>query len=146
MACRTRLYAEWRNCLWQRYPLEDPPLYMRVDHGCVRSHYFLLSLNGLHLSITCRCDSINPDGSEKPPTEYRRAYTHAMKMRSALTYGFGRLYSRGNSPWACRDGIRWDGNPSVSPQVARYMVALRKRKVRLLSLAHVFIDTACLLA
>jgi hypothetical protein len=59
-----------------------------------------------------------------------------MKMRSALTYGFGRLYSRGNSPWSSRDSVRWEGNPSVSAQVSRYMVALRKRKASLL-LGHV---------
>jgi len=139
MACYTSLHTKRRNCLWRRYPSQYASLHLRVDYVRVRSNSFPLNLNGLHLSI--RCDSINPDGSEKPSTEYRRAYTHAMKMRSALTYGFGRLYSRGNSPWSSRDGIRWEGNPSVSPQVGRYMVALRKRKVRLLSLARVFIDT-----
>jgi hypothetical protein len=53
-----------------------------------------------------------------------------MKLRSALTYGFGRDYDRGNRQWALNKGNgEWEGNPSVSTQVARYMVALRKRKV-----------------
>jgi hypothetical protein len=57
-------------------------------------------------------------------------YTHAMKLRSALTYGFGRQYDRGNRQWTLNKGNgEWEGNPSVSTRVARYMVALRKRKV-----------------
>lgn len=48
----------------------------------------------------------------------------------ALTYGFGRKYDRGTQAWSfSKDTVKWEGNPSISVQVARYMVALRKRKV-----------------
>jgi len=77
-----------------------------------------------------RCDTINPDGSKKDETDVPRTYTHAMKLRSALTYGFGREYNRGSREWVLnKDSGEWEGNPSVSIHVARYMVALRKRKV-----------------
>jgi len=77
-----------------------------------------------------RCDTINPDGSTKDPTITVSTYTHAMKLRSALTYGFGRQYARGNRQWILnKENGEWEGNPSVSVQVARYMVALRRRKV-----------------
>ncbi|KAF8706311.1 hypothetical protein AX14_013801 [Amanita brunnescens Koide BX004] len=74
------------------------------------------------------CDTIKIDGTPKDPGEYRRSYTWAMKMRSAMTYGFGRLYERGRTHWTSTDGINWTGNPSISTIVSRYMVALRKRK------------------
>jgi hypothetical protein len=77
-----------------------------------------------------RCDIINPDGSEKDLKEIPRTYSHAMKLRSSLTYGFGRKYDRGTREWSFnKETTEWEGNPSISIQVARYMVALRRRKV-----------------
>jgi len=53
-----------------------------------------------------------------------------MKLRSALTYGFGRRPDRATQPWTLnKQNGEWEGNPSGSIQVGRYMVALRKRKV-----------------
>ena len=77
-----------------------------------------------------RCDTINPDGSQKDSKDIPRTYSHAQKLRSALTYGFGRKYDRGSRDWAFnKETAAWEGNPSISLHVARYMVALRKRKV-----------------
>ncbi len=52
-----------------------------------------------------------------------------MKMRSSATYGFGRIHSRGNMSWHSLDGKEYLGNPSISTLVARYMLALKRRKV-----------------
>jgi hypothetical protein len=85
----------------------------------------------LHFIATClRCDTINPDGSQKDLKDTPRTYSHATKLRSSLTYGFGRKYNRGTREWGFnKESAEWEGNPSMSLHVARYMVALRKRKV-----------------
>ncbi|KAF8958230.1 hypothetical protein BDZ97DRAFT_1668802, partial [Flammula alnicola] len=74
------------------------------------------------------CDDITPDGRRKGVTEHRCTFANAMKMRSSASYGFGRIYSRGNAPWRLKDGINYEGNPSISTEVSRYMLALKKRK------------------
>jgi hypothetical protein len=76
-----------------------------------------------------RCDEINLDGSKKGPDVQRSSYSHAMKMRAAATYGFGRISSCGNTPWQLDGHGQWRGNPSISLSVSRYMVSLRRRKV-----------------
>lgn len=82
--------------------------------------------------LTCsRCDEIGLDGTRKPSSQVRSSYSHAMKMRAAMTYGFGQQKSRGTLPWHITEGGQWRGNPSVSAQVSRYMVSLRRRKVSL---------------
>lgn len=59
-----------------------------------------------------------------------------MKLRSAITYGFGRHYRCGTTPWSQNLATqRWEGNPSVSVSVSRYMLSLRKQKVWLLDCA-----------
>ncbi|RXW16917.1 hypothetical protein EST38_g8936 [Candolleomyces aberdarensis] len=78
--------------------------------------------------IMAVCDDTNPDQTKKPATQTRASYSHAMKMRAALTYGFGRYYGRGSNEWHMLEDGRFIGNPSISSEVARYMVALRKRK------------------
>ncbi|KAF8335627.1 hypothetical protein F5887DRAFT_891825 [Amanita rubescens] len=81
------------------------------------------------LIFQLRCDTVRVDGSDRPPTERRRSYSWAMKMRSSMTYGFGRLCKRGKTRWSSPDEVTWTGNPSMSTLVSRYMVALKKRKV-----------------
>ncbi|PPR02923.1 hypothetical protein CVT26_009778 [Gymnopilus dilepis] len=75
------------------------------------------------------CDVRNPDGSFKRSDEYTRTFSHAMKMRSSATYGFSRIPQVGNTPWA-QANEQWVGNPSISYQVTRYMVSLKRRKFR----------------
>ncbi|KDR70557.1 hypothetical protein GALMADRAFT_76008 [Galerina marginata CBS 339.88] len=74
------------------------------------------------------CDDMNPDGTRKGAQEHRCTFANAMKMRSSATYGFGRVFSRGNFPWNSADGVDYFGNPSISTEVSRYMLALKKRK------------------
>ncbi|KDR76101.1 hypothetical protein GALMADRAFT_247303 [Galerina marginata CBS 339.88] len=74
------------------------------------------------------CDEVGPDGRQKGENEHRCTFANAMKMRSAATYGFGRILARGNTPWQSTDGVEFRGNPSISTEVSRYMLALKKRK------------------
>ncbi|KAJ7107691.1 DNA breaking-rejoining enzyme, partial [Mycena epipterygia] len=77
------------------------------------------------------CDDIMLDGKPKDPSISRDSYSHAQKMRAAATYGFGRLNGLGSVAWQKSEvSGKMTGNPSVSEAVARYMVSLRKRKVR----------------
>ncbi|KAF7306269.1 hypothetical protein MIND_00417800 [Mycena indigotica] len=87
--------------------------------------------------IMTECDDIELDGTSKPATKVRASYSHAQKMRAAATYGFGRVADLGSRPWEQVEtfdaGVRkwrYAGNPSVSESVSRYMVTLRKKKVR----------------
>ncbi|KAF7303697.1 hypothetical protein MIND_00599100 [Mycena indigotica] len=88
--------------------------------------------------IMSECDDINLDGTAKPSGQVHGSYSHAQKMRAAATYGFGRIADLGSRPWERVDSYevsgartwRWMGNPSVSETVSRYMITLRKKKVR----------------
>ncbi|KAF8179760.1 DNA breaking-rejoining enzyme [Mycena galopus ATCC 62051] len=52
-------------------------------------------------------------------------------MRASTTYGFGRLNHLGSLPWQKSEiSGKMLGNPSISEDVSRYMVSLRKKKVR----------------
>ncbi|KAI1782501.1 hypothetical protein LXA43DRAFT_1103924 [Ganoderma leucocontextum] len=82
------------------------------------------------LWILQAADNVNPDGTHKPWSEKRVSYSYAMRMRAALTYKFGRLSTRGNLEWTMGEDGKWKGNPSLSLQVSRYMVSLRRRKAQ----------------
>lgn len=64
-------------------------------------------------------------------TGTRASYTHAQKMRASMTYIFGRKCRLGRVPWQASGSQTGTpiGNPSVSDDVATYMVSLRRRKV-----------------
>lgn len=77
-----------------------------------------------------RCDSIALDGSG-PSTGPQSSYSHAQKMHASMTYTFGRVCKVGNACWQpSESGTSGTGNPSVSMEVATYMVSLRRRKVQ----------------
>ncbi|KAJ7236088.1 hypothetical protein B0H12DRAFT_999191, partial [Mycena haematopus] len=77
------------------------------------------------------CDDVALDGKPKDPSIERDSYSHAQKMRAAATYGFGRLNGLGSLPWQKSEvSGKMRGNPSISEAVSRYMVSLRKKKVR----------------
>ena len=100
-------------------------LYYCLDHGGVRSPQNYIQ----HLySLLYRCDSISLDG-KGPSTGPQSSYTHAQKMRASMTYLFGRVCKLGNVYWQ-QSGSTVSGNPSVSNEVASYMVSLRRRKVQ----------------
>ena len=89
---------------------------------------FILSVMIIYNSMI-RCDTIGLDG--KPAVGARSSYTHAQKMRSSMTYIFGRKCQAGRTPWHVPQTGIPVGNPSVSDDVATYMVSLRRRKVRI---------------
>ncbi|KAJ6533268.1 DNA breaking-rejoining enzyme, partial [Mycena sp. CBHHK59/15] len=77
------------------------------------------------------CDDITLAGKPKDTSVARDSYSHAQKMRAAATYGFGRIHGLGSLPWQRSEvTCKMLGNPSVSETVSRYMMSLRKRKVR----------------
>ncbi|KAJ6481386.1 hypothetical protein DFH09DRAFT_944307, partial [Mycena vulgaris] len=77
------------------------------------------------------CDDVGLDGKPKDPSIPRDSYSHAQKMRAAATYGFGRLNGLGSLPWQKSEvSGKMLGNPSISEDVSRYMISLRKKKVR----------------
>ncbi|KAI5822245.1 hypothetical protein K523DRAFT_422137 [Schizophyllum commune Tattone D] len=81
--------------------------------------------------IMYHCDQVKLDGSVRSvsdPAPY--SYSHAMKMRAAMTYIFGHLFGAGVVPWHENEAGIMVGNPSISTVVSRYMVSLRKRKTR----------------
>ncbi|KAJ6511064.1 DNA breaking-rejoining enzyme [Mycena sanguinolenta] len=80
--------------------------------------------------IMTRCDDVELDGKAKDPSIPRDSYSHAQKMRASATYGFGRLNGLGSLPWQKSEvSGNMLGNPSISEDVSRYMVSLRKKKV-----------------
>ncbi|KAJ7348372.1 hypothetical protein DFH08DRAFT_658618, partial [Mycena albidolilacea] len=81
--------------------------------------------------IYLSCDKIGLDGKPKASGIDPESYSHAQKMRAAATYGFGRLNGLGSIPWQKSEvSGKMLGNPSVSETVSRYMITLRKAKVR----------------
>lgn len=56
-------------------------------------------------------------------------YAHALKMRAAISFHYNQLGKSG--PWHQAIDKSWQGNPSLSNTVARYMVSLQRRKVYL---------------
>jgi hypothetical protein len=57
-------------------------------------------------------------------------YSHALKMRAALSWAFAYKMGIGtNEPWLKTKSGEYQGNPSISHEVGRYMVSLNKRKV-----------------
>lgn len=76
-----------------------------------------------------RCDEVDLDGSKRPSTDVRATYGHAQKMRASMTYAFGRIHGLGSMHWQHSAG-GMIGNPSVSEEVSRYMLSLRRRKVQ----------------
>ena len=57
-------------------------------------------------------------------------FNHALKMRAAVSWGFAyELGICGKEPWMRMKSGEYQGNPSISHEVGRYMVSLNKRKV-----------------
>ena len=63
-------------------------------------------------------------------------------MRSALTYRFAMVPTRGKVHWHQDATGIWKGNPSLSFQVSHYMLSLKRRKVRFIYCFLVQISSA----
>ncbi|KAF8270747.1 hypothetical protein EI94DRAFT_1698614 [Lactarius quietus] len=81
--------------------------------------------------ILNECDELNLNGTRQPSEEVHATYGTAQKMRASMTYAFGRLHGLGSMHWVydpVEDTVA--GNPSVSEMVSRYMLSLRRHKVK----------------
>ena len=58
------------------------------------------------------------------------SYSHALKMRAAVSWGFARRYKCDHQQYRVVANGPYDGNPSLSYEVGRYMISLQRRKVR----------------
>lgn len=67
----------------------------------------------------------------KPLGEEPSTYSHAQKMRAAMTHYFGRELNIGSGDWTESEVHpgRFRGNPSLSTVVGQYMISLRRKKV-----------------
>lgn len=79
-----------------------------------------------------RCDSTDIYTNKPKPLGYEPStYSHAQKMRAAMTHHFGRELGLGLESWTesqVNPG-RYLGNPSLSTVVGQYMISLRRKKV-----------------
>jgi hypothetical protein len=77
--------------------------------------------------LMAACESPN----ETDPLSKGKGYTmsHAVKMRAAVSWGFGTVKKCGHMEWR-QTKAGFEGNPSLSYDVSRYMVALQRKKVR----------------
>ena len=87
-----------------------------------------------------RADDFNIDGTRKSSSQVRATFGHAASMRSALSYRFAMVPTRGRLPWSQNELGAWKGNPSLSSQVSHYMLSLRRRKVYAVSALHCSVD------
>jgi len=98
--------------------------------------------------LCCRCDTIGLDGKPVPLNSPRGSFTHAQKLRASMTYAFGRIYGIGSQAWQRSTDVNGKvtkiGNPSISEEVSRYLLSLRRRKVRVGSLFSVYCDLSSL--
>lgn len=56
-------------------------------------------------------------------------FSHALKMRAAISYHFAQEEGRGSEKWHQDHQGVWLGNPALSHTVSRYMISLQRRKV-----------------
>ncbi|PPQ78301.1 hypothetical protein CVT24_006499 [Panaeolus cyanescens] len=86
------------------------------------------------LWILSECDTVDVNNKPLPANVVRSSYSHAQKMRAAMTYTFGRVHGLSKQAWSEQhtlDGrLITSGNPSVSELVSRYMLSLHRRKVQ----------------
>jgi len=75
-----------------------------------------------------KCEHRNPKDASTAHCE-GRSFSHALKMRAAISYHYAQEEGRGSEKWhQDREGT-WLGNPALSHGVSRYMLSLHRRKV-----------------
>jgi hypothetical protein len=78
-----------------------------------------------------KCEKKDPNRPDTSKCE-GLSYSHALKLRAAISYHFAQIGGRGTEKWHLdrQDKDRWLGNPALSHLVSRYMISLQRRKVR----------------
>ncbi|KAJ7606583.1 hypothetical protein DFH06DRAFT_1019210, partial [Mycena polygramma] len=77
------------------------------------------------------CDSRNSDGTLKDPSVQRSTFTHAQKMRAAVSFRFARIQSAAGITWHKSEvSSKMVGNPATATVVSKYFVSLKRRKAQ----------------
>jgi hypothetical protein len=76
-----------------------------------------------------KCESPDP---QNPKTRVCQgaSFSHALKMRAAVSYHYAQQTGRGSEKWHQDTSGGWIGNPALSHHVSRYMISLQRRKVQ----------------
>ena len=71
-----------------------------------------------------KCDK--PNLLEPSTMECERlSFSHALKMRAAISYYYAQEEERGSEKWHRDHHRAWLGNPALSHTVSRYMISLQ---------------------
>ncbi|KIP01683.1 hypothetical protein PHLGIDRAFT_505418 [Phlebiopsis gigantea 11061_1 CR5-6] len=109
----TSVFGLWTSTLWYLHSLTA---------GCLRLLVFF-----------SRCDSVDIyTNKPKALGDEPSTYSHAQKMRAAMTHYFGRELDIGLGAWTESEVNpgRFLGNPSLSTVVGQYMISLRRKKTK----------------
>lgn len=71
----------------------------------------------------------NDKSSESLQDAKGYTYSHALKMRAAASWGFAHHMDCGHQEWRQMRNGEYEGNPSLSYEVGKYMISLQRRKV-----------------
>ena len=82
------------------------------------------------LWISHACEKPDPSAKSQFDRERQnRTWSHAEKMRAAVSFLYGHQLKRGREPYIEDSTGQWKGNPVLSHEVSQYMKSLRRRKV-----------------
>jgi hypothetical protein len=76
-----------------------------------------------------KCEKPNPGDPSTSGCE-GLSFSHALKMRAAVSYHYAQDERRGSEKWHRDNQGAWLGNPALSHTVSRYMISLQRRKVQ----------------
>jgi hypothetical protein len=75
-----------------------------------------------------KCERPDSQDSSKRTCE-GATFSHALKMRAAVSYHYGQQEGRGSEKWHRDLQGTWLGNLALSQVVSKYMISLQKGKV-----------------
>jgi hypothetical protein len=82
------------------------------------------------LWISHVCEKPDPSSKSRFERERQnRSWSHAEKMRAAVSFLYSHQLKRGRDTYIQDDTRQWKGNPVLSHEVSQYMKSLRRRKV-----------------
>lgn len=78
---------------------------------------------------TCENQEAGKQYNEELEDVKGASYSHALKMRAAISWGFMREKKCSHAQYRCNSNGEWEGNPALAFEVGKYMVSLQRRKV-----------------
>ena len=113
-----RQIKAWSTWLKKKFPERDD-----LENPNRDTPYFIC------LYILTQCDIPEPKSEDFWIREAKdQSLSHSHKIRAAVSYHYGFIRGRPQL-WLEQNDGTFSGNPSLSPEVARYMRALRRKKV-----------------